>query len=81
MRKRSSSSQEIKLEELSLDMVITENHRCSQVVWAFFKSAIPKFHFSTYIQIYFKENVGGTYRDVVDAWYEKEKKTHPIKDK
>ena len=74
MRKRSSSQKEIKLEELSLDTVITENHRCSQVVRAFFKSVIPKFHFSTYIQNYFKENVGKTYRNVVDAWYEEEER-------
>lgn len=74
MRKRYSSPKEIKLEELSLDTVITENHRCSQVVRAYFKSVIPKFHFSTYIQNYFKENVGSTYRDVVDAWYEEEER-------
>ena len=42
---------------LSLDTVITENHRCSQDVRAFFKTVIPKFHFSTYIQNYFKSNV------------------------
>lgn len=55
---------------LSLDTIITENHRCSQSVRAFFKSVIPNFHFSTYIQNYFKTNIGKTYRDVVDAWYE-----------
>ncbi|MFC7688168.1 DUF6434 domain-containing protein [Ureibacillus sp. GCM10028918] len=55
---------------LSLDTVITENHRCSQDVRAFFKTVIPNFHFSTYIQNYFKNNVGKTYRDVVDAWFE-----------
>ncbi len=54
---------------LSLDTVITENHRCSQDVRAFFKTVIPNFHFSTYIQNYFKNNIGKTYRDVVDAWY------------
>ncbi|QUW20257.1 cytoplasmic protein [Sporosarcina sp. Marseille-Q4063] len=74
MRKRSSSSKKGKLKELSLDTVITENHRCSQIVRAFFESVIPKFHFSTYIQNYFKENVGKTYRDVVDAWYEEEER-------
>lgn len=74
MRKRNATQKDIKLEALSLDTVITENHRCSQVVRAFFKSVIPKFHFSTYIQNYFKENVGKTYRDVVDAWYEEEKR-------
>ncbi|AXI08211.1 cytoplasmic protein [Oceanobacillus zhaokaii] len=58
--------------ELSLNTVITENHRCSQDVRAFFKTIIPKFHFSTYIQNYFKTNIGKTYRDVVAAWYEEE---------
>jgi len=62
------------LEELSLDTVITENHRCSQSVRAFFKTVIPNFHFSTYIQNYFKNNTGKTYRDVVDAWYEEEER-------
>lgn len=74
MRRRSSSPKENQIEELSLDTVITENHRCSQVVRAFFKSVIPKFHFSTYIQNYFKESVGKTYRDAVDAWYEEEER-------
>lgn len=78
MRKRSTSTKKGKLEELSLDTVITEDHRCSQVVRAFFKSIIPTFHFSTYIQNYFKENVGKTYSNVVDAWYEeKERKKDP----
>lgn len=58
--------------DLSLDTIITENHRCSQSVRAFFKSEIPTFHFSTYIQNYFKENIGKTYRDVVNAWYKEE---------
>ena len=58
--------------DLSLDTVIIENHRCSQTVRAFFKSEIPKFHFSTFIQNYFRENAGKTYRDVVEAWYEEE---------
>lgn len=60
--------------DLSLDTVITKNHRCSQDVRAFFKTVITKFHFSTYIQNYFKNNVGKTYRDVVDAWYEEEER-------
>lgn len=72
MRKSSTSTKKVELEELSLNTIITENHRCSQEVRAFLKSVIPKFHFSTYIQNYFKENVGKTYRDAVDAWYEEE---------
>ncbi|MFD1851336.1 DUF6434 domain-containing protein [Oceanobacillus bengalensis] len=61
--------------ELSLDTVITEDHRCSQDVRAFFKEQIsPKFHFSTYIQTYFKNNAGKTYRDVVEAWHEEEER-------
>ncbi|MFC0302021.1 DUF6434 domain-containing protein [Virgibacillus soli] len=65
--------------ELSLDTIITENHRCSQRVRAFFKTVIPNFHFSTYIQNYIKSNVGKTYRDVVNAWYEEEiRKKNPF---
>lgn len=60
--------------DLSLNTIITENHRCSQNVRTFFKTVIPKFHFSTYIQNYFKQNVGKTYRDVVEAWYEEEER-------
>lgn len=59
---------------LTLNTVITENHRCSQNVRAFFKTIIPNFHFSTYIQNYFKNNIGKTYRDVVDAWYQEEER-------
>ncbi|MCR6108976.1 cytoplasmic protein [Bacillus sp. A301a_S52] len=65
--------------DLSLDTVITESHRCSQNVRAFFKTIIPHFHFSTYIQNYFKSNIGKTYRDVVYAWYkEEERKKDPL---
>ena len=81
MRKsRVNKNEELK-SELSLDTVITENQRCSQDVRAFFKTVIPKFHFSTYIQNYFKNNIGKTYRDVVDAWYEEKngKKTPLIR--
>ena len=61
--------------KLSLDTVITEDHRCSQNVRAFFKKEIhSKFHFSTYIQNYIKHNAGKTYRDVVNAWYEEEER-------
>jgi SAP domain-containing new25/Domain of unknown function (DUF6434) len=59
---------------LSLDTIISENHRCSQKVRAFFTNEIPHFHFSTYIQNYFKSNIGKTYKDVVVAWYEEEKR-------
>ena len=60
---------------LSLDTVILENHRCSQDVRAFFKTAIhDKFHFSSHIQNYFKQNIGKTYRDVCHAWYEEEER-------
>ncbi|WP_409295841.1 DUF6434 domain-containing protein [Peribacillus sp. SCS-26] len=60
---------------LSLDTVITADHHCSQEARAFFKSVIgPSFHFSTFIQIYFKSNIGKTYQDAVDAWYEEEER-------
>lgn len=60
--------------QLSLDTIIMENHRCSQDVRAFFKTAIPNFHFSTYIQNYFKNNIGKTYRDAVVAWHDEEER-------
>lgn len=75
LRKANSKTEIQTREVLSLDTVITENHRCSQVVRAFFKEAIhPTFHFSTYIQNYLKNNSGKTYRDVVKAWHEEEQR-------
>lgn len=59
---------------LSLDTLIVEGHRCSQEVRAFFKKEIPNFHFSTYIQNYFKENVGKKYRDAIRAWHQEEER-------
>lgn len=71
--KKSTTNKRIESQaDLSLHTIITENHRCSQNVRAFFKTVIPKFHFSTFIQNYFKNNVGKTYRDAIDAWYEEE---------
>ncbi|AZB43436.1 cytoplasmic protein [Bacillus sp. FJAT-42376] len=61
--------------ELTLETVITENHRCSQEARAFFKTVIgPGFHFSTYIQNYFKTHAGYTYKDAVTAWHEEEER-------
>lgn len=75
LKKIKSPLKETTSTDLSLDTVITENHRCSQKVRVFFKTAInPKFHFSTYIQNYIKNNIGKTYYDVVDAWYEEEER-------
>lgn len=75
---RKSKLTSLPQEALSLDTVITEQHHCSQQVRAFFKSVIPSFHFSTYIQNYFKNNVGNTYRDAVEEWYEeKNRKKDP----
>jgi SAP domain-containing new25/Domain of unknown function (DUF6434) len=60
--------------ELNMNTVITKTHRCSQEVRTYFQTVIPKFHFSTYIQNYFKNNIGKTYADVVNAWYEEEER-------
>ncbi|MFP7494825.1 DUF6434 domain-containing protein [Terribacillus saccharophilus] len=58
---------------LSRSTIITEEHRCSQHVRAFFKKEIGEhFHFSTYIQNYFRENIGKTYEDAIAAWHEEE---------
>ncbi|MGD7043147.1 DUF6434 domain-containing protein [Jeotgalibacillus proteolyticus] len=71
--KRSKTPKNVEL-DLHLDTVIQENHRCSQHVRAFLKTVIPNFHFSTYIQQYFKHNSGKTYRDAVNAWHEEEER-------
>lgn len=73
-RKTKQSAPKALQEELRLETVITEHHRCSQSVRAFFKSVLPNFHFSTYIQNYFKENSGKTYRDVVNVWHEEQQR-------
>lgn len=73
IRKSNRKKKTVPQAELSLKTVITENHRYSQDVRAFFKTIIPRFHFSTYIQDYFKNNVGKTYRDVVEAWHKEAK--------
>ena len=73
--KKSKTTKKTEIQmDLSLDTVITDNHRCSQNVRAFFKTIIPKFHFSTFIQNYFKNNSGKTYRDALNAWYEEEER-------
>lgn len=73
-----NSKSEIQQVNLSLDTVISKNHRCSRNVRAFFKTVIPNFHFSIYIQNYLKNKIGKTYRDLVDAWYiEEERKKDP----
>ncbi|KYG26064.1 DUF6434 domain-containing protein [Alkalihalobacillus trypoxylicola] len=59
-------------EQLSLETVIGDNHRCSQTVRAFFKVHIPNFHFSTFIQKFFKNHPQKTYQDVIVAWHEEE---------
>lgn len=59
---------------LTLSTIITEGHTCSQNVRHFFKQHIPNFHFSTAIQNYFKENVGNTYKDAIQFWYEEEQR-------
>ena len=65
-----SAKRETQEKALSLDTIIRENHRCSQVVREFFKMVIPAFHFTTHIQNYFKNHPGKTYRDAVNEWNE-----------
>lgn len=72
--KKKTSNKKGDSNPLTLDTIITENHRCSQNVRLFFKSVIPNFHFSTHIQNYFKENIGKTYKDALNEWNEEEKR-------
>ncbi|MCI2256620.1 SAP domain-containing protein [Domibacillus sp. PGB-M46] len=70
LRKTKPPAPEALQKELSLETVITEHHRYSQAVRAFYKAVFPNFHFSTYIQNCFKKNSGKTYRGVANAWHE-----------
>ena len=58
--------------ELSLDTVISENHRCSQQVRAFFKTVISDFHFeyNQYIRDFFADpsNQGKSRKEAIEAW-------------
>ncbi|QTD40037.1 DUF6434 domain-containing protein [Sporosarcina sp. Te-1] len=74
LRRATARTKQKTQKELNLETVITADHRCSQDVRAFFKTVIPTFHFSTFIQNYFKQNIGKTYRDAVSAWHEEEKR-------
>lgn len=74
MRQATARPKQKAQKELNLETVITEDHRCSQKVRAFFQTVIPTFHFSTFIQNYFKQNIGKKYRDAVAAWHEEEER-------
>ncbi|MEB9845109.1 MULTISPECIES: DUF6434 domain-containing protein [Bacillus cereus group] len=65
--------------DLSLQTIITKNHRCSEDVRAFFKEKIgTNFRFTVALQKFFKENVGKTYEDAITFWYEEnERKKDP----
>jgi len=65
--------------DLSLQTIITKNHRCSEDVRAFFKEKIgTNFRFIVALQKFFKENVGKTYEDAITFWYEEnERKKDP----
>jgi SAP domain-containing new25/Domain of unknown function (DUF6434) len=58
---------------LGPDTLIPPNFKCTQENRAFFESIIgSQFHFSVYMQDFFKQNVGKTYQDAIDAWYAEE---------
>lgn len=73
---KNSSSQKVSkaslsYKQLSLQTIITNNHRCSEDVRAFFKEKIgANFRFTVALQKFFKENVGKTYEDALTFWYE-----------
>lgn len=72
------SKASLSYKDLSLQTVITENHRCSEEVRAFFKEKIgANFRFTVALQKFFKENVGKTYEDAIAFGMKKtnEKKT------
>ncbi|MDM5194657.1 DUF6434 domain-containing protein [Bacillus hominis] len=73
------SKASLSYKELSLQTIITENHRCSEDVRAFFKEKIGEnFRFTVALQKFFKENIGKTYENAITFWYEEnERKKDP----
>ncbi|MEV5111000.1 SAP domain-containing protein [Bacillus sp. LBA3-1-1.1] len=73
------SKASLSYKDLSLQTVITNNHRCSEDVRAFFKEKIgANFRFTVALQKFFKENIGKTYEDAILFWYEEnERKKDP----
>ncbi|HDR6314323.1 TPA: SAP domain-containing protein [Bacillus thuringiensis] len=73
------SKASLSYKDLSLQTIITNNHRCSEDVRAFFKEKIgANFRFTVALQKFFKENVGKTYEEALTFWYEEnERKKDP----
>ena len=59
-----------KIEEITLDTLIEENIKCSELHRAFYKEYIGKsFSFNIEFQKWLKNNSGKTYKDSIDAYY------------
>lgn len=73
------SKASLSYKDLSLQTIITNNHRCSEDVRAFFKEKIgTNFSFTVALQKFFKENVEKTYEDAIAFWHEEnERKKDP----
>ncbi|PFB25815.1 cytoplasmic protein [Bacillus cereus] len=73
------SKASLSYKDLSLQTIITKNHRCSEDIRAFFKEKIgANFRFTVALQKFFKANVGKTYEDAITFWYEEnERKKDP----
>ena len=64
------SKASLSYKDLSLQTIITNNHRCSEDVRAFQRKIGANFRFTVALQKFFKENVGKTYEDAITFWYE-----------
>ncbi|HFF3742210.1 TPA: DUF6434 domain-containing protein [Bacillus cereus] len=73
------SKASLSYKDLSLQTIITNNHRCSEDVRAFFKEKIgTNFSFTVALQKFSKENIGKTYEDAIAFWHEEnERKKDP----
>ena len=59
------SKASLSYKDLSLQTIITNNHRCSEDVRAFQRKIGTNFSFTVALQKFFKENVGKTYEDAI----------------
>ena len=69
------SKASLSYKDLSLQTIITNNHRCSEDVRAFFKEKIgTNFSFTVALQKFFFFFFGITYEDAIAFWHEENKR-------
>lgn len=77
-KRKKSEEQDIKTDELRLNMVVTKSFKRNPQTTAFFKSIDQRFHYSVRLNQFIRDHIGKiTYQDIMDEW----KKEYELKKK